>query len=73
MCRSILKLSIIIAFLLLPFMATEISAQPSSGGGDPCFPPATPCIPIDGGVGFLIAAGLAYGGKKAYDMRNKGQ
>jgi hypothetical protein len=25
-------------------------------------------VPIDGGVGFLVAAGLALGGKKAYDM-----
>ena len=38
---------------------------PGGGGGDPpCWP--APCVPIDGGIGFLIAAGLAYGGKKAY-------
>ncbi len=38
---------------------------PPGGGGDPpCWP--APCVPIDGGIGFLIAAGLAYGGKKAY-------
>lgn len=35
------------------------------GGGPPCWP--APCVPIDGGLGFLIAAGLAYGGKKAYN------
>ncbi|HHZ65225.1 MAG TPA: hypothetical protein EYN51_06975 [Flavobacteriales bacterium] len=38
---------------------------PPGGGNPPCWP--APCIPIDGGIGFLIAAGLAYGGKKAYD------
>ncbi len=39
----------------------------------PCGPPfGDPCpIPIDGGVGFLIAAGLVYGGKKANDLKKK--
>ena len=36
------------------------------GGGPPCWPP--PCVPIDGGIGFLLAAGIAYGGKKVYDI-----
>ncbi|MFT5602628.1 MAG: hypothetical protein ACI9N1_002887 [Flavobacteriales bacterium] len=38
---------------------------PSGGGTPPCWPP--PCIPIDGGLSFLIAIGAAFGGKKAYD------
>ena len=45
---------------------------PGGGGGGsdpPCWPP--PCIPIDGGIGFLLAAGLAYGGKKALDRSGK--
>ena len=50
-----------------------VMAQPSSDGPNPCFPPATPCIPIDGGVGFLIAAGIAYGGKMAYENSRKGR
>ncbi len=29
-------------------------------------------IPIDGGLSLLIAAGVAYGAKKAYDKRKKG-
>ena len=45
-------------------------AQPPAGppfdGGDtntpPCFDPE--CVPIDGGVGFLIAAGAVLGMKK---------
>ena len=36
-----------------------------AGGTAPCWPP--PCVPIDGGISFLIAIGAAFGGKKAYD------
>ncbi len=40
---------------------------PPGGGGDPpCWP--APCVPIDGGISLLIAAGLAYGGKKAHQL-----
>lgn len=39
---------------------------PGGSGGPPCWPP--PCVPIDGGISFLILAGLAYGGKKAFDI-----
>lgn len=28
-------------------------------------------IPIDGGLSMLVAAGIAYGAKKAYDKRKK--
>lgn len=35
-------------------------------GGPPCWPP--PCVPIDGGLSFLLLAGAAYGGKKVYDI-----
>lgn len=35
---------------------------PGPGG---CFPP--PCIPVDGGLSLLIAAGIGIAGKKAYD------
>lgn len=40
-----------------------------AGGTPPCWPP--PCVPIDGGISFLIAIGAAYGGKKAYDVLKK--
>ena len=36
---------------------------------DPTPPPAM--IPVDGGVGFLLAAGAAYGVKKLKDFRDK--
>ncbi len=39
---------------------------PGGGGGPPCWPP--PCVPIDGGITFLLLAGVAYGLKKVYDI-----
>jgi hypothetical protein len=38
-------------------------------GPPPCWPP--PCIPVDGGLSFLLVAGAAYGGKKLYDFNKK--
>lgn len=47
---------------------------PPGGGGStgttpPCWQPE--CIPVDGGIGFLIVAGAALGAKKIYNHRNK--
>ena len=47
-----------------------LSAPPPPPSGSPgCWPP--PCVPIDGGITFLIAAGTAYGAKKLMDARKK--
>jgi hypothetical protein len=51
--------------------AFAVHAQPGVPGGPPCGGPFGPACPIDGGVSLLIAAGLAYGGKKSYDMSRK--
>ena len=40
-------------------------------GGPPCWPP--PCVPIDGGISFLLVAGAIYGGKKVYDISKKAE
>jgi hypothetical protein len=40
-----------------------------SGGGPSCWPP--PCIPIDGGISLLIAAGAIYGGRKLYKNKKE--
>ena len=40
-------------------------------GGGPGCDPQDPLCPIDGGVSFLIAAGIGLGAKKAYQERNK--
>ena len=47
----------------------QVSAPPGSASSPPCWPP--PCVPIDGGVGFLAAAGLALGAKFLFDKKNK--
>lgn len=44
---------------------------PPGGGGTtgttpPCWEPE--CIPIDGGIGLLIAVGALLGGRKLYDQ-----
>jgi hypothetical protein len=68
-------LFVIALFIGLFLLPETLLAQPGGGGGpgggsDPgCWPP--PCIPIDGGVGWLIAAGALYGGKKAYSSTQK--
>lgn len=40
---------------------------PAPTSGPPCGGVFGPCIPIDGGISFLLIAGAAYGGKKALD------
>lgn len=46
----------------------SFSAPPPPSTGTPtCWPP--PCIPVDGGVSLLVAAGALYGAKKIYNKR----
>ena len=47
--------------LILLFLPTVILGQPTE----------PPIIPIDAGIGFLIAAGAIFGVKKVYDLNNK--
>jgi hypothetical protein len=68
--------SVLVLFAVLFFLCYKIKAYgqppppPGGGSGAPCWPP--PCsVPIDGGIGFLIAAGAALAGKKFYDLRKK--
>ncbi|MES2567347.1 MAG: hypothetical protein V4565_10795 [Bacteroidota bacterium] len=44
---------------------------PPPGGGDVpgCWPP--PCVPIDGGISLLIAAGAIYGGRKLFSKQKE--
>jgi hypothetical protein len=60
--KSVLTLAVYaVALLCLPAL---VYAQ-----GDPG--PDPDPIPFDGGLSMLIAAGVAYGAKKAYDKRKK--
>lgn len=61
---------IIYTVFFLFLSAVSISAPPPPPGTGPsCWPP--PCIPIDGGITMLMAAGAAYGVKKIYDSKKK--
>jgi hypothetical protein len=65
--KNLLLVVLVFAVVMLPAI---LLGQPSSGTSAPgCFPP--PCIPIDGGASLLILAGLAIGGKKAYDISRR--
>ena len=58
--------------IVLMAAVSEVFAQPGPPDlGPPCGGPFGPPCPIDGGVSLLIAAGLAYGGKKTYDISRK--
>jgi hypothetical protein len=66
------------AFKLILTIVAALGAQvvfsappPPPTGGPTCWPP--PCIPIDGGILFLMIAGALYGLKKIYDSRRKSQ
>ena len=54
-----MKKVLFFALILVGFAAL---AQPGNPG---------PPVPIDGGLGLLLAAGAAFGGKKMYDRARK--
>ncbi|MDZ4665857.1 MAG: hypothetical protein SGJ15_13340 [Bacteroidota bacterium] len=64
--------SILVIFLLLAVNTyAGVPPPPPPVIGPACWPP--PCIPIDGGITLLIAAGAAYGAKKIYVSRKKAE
>ncbi len=55
----------LVFFLVVVCSQNLLSAPPPPPSvRPPCWPP--PCIPIDGGISLLIAAGAIYGGRKLY-------
>lgn len=68
-----LRYTLVSVLLLLATVTTNAQAPsgapppggPSGGATPGCWPP--PCIPVDGGISFLIAIGAAFGGKKAFE------
>lgn len=65
-----LKVIATFSFVAMMVVGTDVLAGPPGGGGGPggdggCIPP--PCVPIDGGISLLVAAGVALGGKKIID------
>jgi len=66
-----------LSFVLVCFSVTSQGGPPifpfGGGGEEPCGVPFDPCpIPLDGGASILLAAGLAYGGKKVQDRKKSG-
>jgi hypothetical protein len=71
MKQSTRKFIIVMLGVILFCLPFALSAQPLPG----CSPDDCPiddpfcCVPIDGGLSLLIAAGVGLGAKKAYDRR----
>lgn len=64
--QSKFLLSFIFVCLFGAFCFAGAPSGPPTGGPG-CWPP--PCVPIDGGISLLIAAGAIYGGKKLYSKQ----
>ena len=62
---SLLKVLFAVSIIFIAEKALSMAPPP------PPPPPAAggPQVPIDGGVGLLIAAGVGYGAKKYYDKK----
>lgn len=73
MSKNIKSLLILLALFLISNIDVFAGGPPGPGNGPPgggCWPPSS-CVPIDGGIGFLIAAGVAYGVKMVNDISKK--
>lgn len=62
--KSLLTTAILTMVTLVMYIPSVLAQIPDPGS-DP------DDIPLDGGLSMLIAAGVAYGAKKAYDKRKK--
>jgi hypothetical protein len=62
----IYKIFILTSFLIMGIIA---NAQPDPGGDPGDQPPPGGGVPVDGGLAILLATGVGYGAKKAYDYR----
>jgi hypothetical protein len=64
-------ISPLLFFLFVCIDFSDAQPPPPGGTGPPCWPP--PCIPIDGGITLLLAAGAIYGSKKAIDFQKENE
>ncbi len=74
MKKKTLKFTLVLILISSPLFVSTSFAGMGGGMGHPkpCGGPYPPCpVPLDGGVGFLLIAGAAFGGKKMYDLTKK--
>lgn len=71
MSFRIKSLFLFCVFLLLVYVGNGAAPPPPPPPPPGCWPP--PCIPVDGGISLLIAAGALYGAKKSYDKFKSGK
>ena len=65
-------IKVVLLFISMTFVAIDIMAQGPDSGGPDGEPGGDPdLIPVDGGLGFLLAAGVGYGVKKAREYRRR--
>jgi hypothetical protein len=71
MMQPVIKMTLLrVAGVLFFIVQCQSLLAQSSGPGNPGVPGGDPgLIPVDGGLAFLVAAGLGYGAKKAYDFK----
>lgn len=70
MSKRFLLLFIFVFGIVTLSRALPPPPPPPDGGDEPgCWPP--PCIPVDGGISLLIAAGVVYGGRKLYSKQKE--
>jgi hypothetical protein len=65
MKRYLIPVSVIAMTLIIVVFPSLLMAQPPDGGCDPL----DPACPIDGGLSFLIAAGIGLGAKRAFQKK----
>ena len=71
--KTLKLILVLFAFMVLPMLSfSDTPPPPPPGGSGGPGGGGTPVgVPIDGGMGILLALGLAYGGKKLYSMRKE--
>ncbi len=63
MKKVITYIALLAILMVAPFFIESVIAQPP--------PPEPADIPIDGGLGILLAAGMAYGAKRLTKKKNE--
>lgn len=71
--KSLMRFLIFFSLLTLPFLGSgdPPGPPPPPGGGGPGGGGTPVGAPVDGGIGFLLALGLSYGGLKIYQSRKQ--